>query len=531
MARRHRPAALALAAVLALSVPGRGAAEVVIDPTSSPSEAVALPVPPARIDAAVARLDELAAGIMRKAGIPGLSVAVVRGGRTVYAKGFGVRQAGEPGAVDAETVFQLASLSKPVGASVVAATIGDGRGAVRWDTPVGDLLPGFALSDAWVSRNVTVGDLYAHRSGLPDHGGDVLEYLGYDRAHILGKLRHLPLSPFRASYAYTNFGVTAAAEAVARASGTEWSALSQTTIYGPLGMSRTSSRFEDFMRRGNRAVPHVKVDGVYRAKYQRDPDAQSPAGGVSSTASDMARWMAMVLAGGRSAGKAVVTETALRSMLGPQTVSHAPANPSDRAGFYGFGIGVNVSPSGRVVLSHSGAFLLGAATNLVLVPSLDLGIVVLSNAAPTGAVEALGAEFADLVQFGTVTRDWFSAYAGLFAPMHKPFGSLVGQAPPSAPLPPAADEAYLGAYANAYFGRIAITRGQGRLTLAAGRDGAKLFRLRHWNGDTFAFDLDGEDAAPGSISTLTFDRSEGKVASLRIEYFSEDAARGLFLRE
>ena len=76
-------------------------------------------------------------------------------------------------------------------------------------------LPWFALSDPAVTPMVTVGDMYSHRSGLPDHAGDMLEDLGYDRRHVLEQLRQLPLDPFRISYAYTNFGLTAGAEAVA----------------------------------------------------------------------------------------------------------------------------------------------------------------------------------------------------------------------------------------------------------------------------------------------------------------------------
>ena len=283
--RLHLPAVMA--AALAIAIPhGSFAFELAIDAKAPPSQAVAVPAPPAQIDAAVAKLDELAAEIMRKSGIPGMSVAVVRDGKTVYAKGFGVRKAGESATVDADTVFQLASLSKPVGASVVAAQVG--KGVVQWDTPIVKALPWFALSDKAVTRMVTIGDLYAHRSGLPDHGGDALEYLGYTRNDILRQLRYLPLAPFRVSYAYTNFGLTAAAEAVAVASGLDWATLSDRALYLPLGMNRTSSRFEDFVHRDNHAVNHAMVDGKYQPRYQREPDEQSPAGGVSSSANDMA---------------------------------------------------------------------------------------------------------------------------------------------------------------------------------------------------------------------------------------------------
>ena len=524
--RSLRPLAIA---ALFIGLTGPGAAfEGGIDASQPPPLVSAVPVPAERIDAAIAKLDELAADLLRKTGIPGLSVAVVEGGRTVYAKGFGVRRAGEPGDVGADTVFQLASVSKPVAASVVAAMVG--KGTVQWETPVAKLLPWFTLADPWVGQKVTIGDLFAHRSGLPDHGGDMLEELGLGRAEILKRLRFLPLAPFRAHYAYTNFGLTAAAEAVAVASGRDWAALSEEAIYRPLGMARTSSRFADFASRDNRAVGHVRIDGTYQARSQREPDAQSPAGGVSSSANDMARWMAMVLAGGAPEGKRIVEGEALLASLRPHVVSAPPATASDRASYYGYGMGVGVTPSGRVMLSHSGAFLLGAATYVQLIPSLDLGIVVLSNAAPTGAVESLGAEFADLAQFGTVTRDWFSAYAGLFAPMQKPEGSLVGQTPPASPKPPAALDAYLGRYANAYFGDAVISRRDGGLVLVMGQGGAKTYSLRHWDGDSFVFALQGEDPPPGSLSRLDFRRKGGKASALQIEYFAEDSSKGVFTR-
>jgi CubicO group peptidase (beta-lactamase class C family) len=234
-------------------------------------------IPPGQIDQAIRKLNGLVAVIMRKTGIPGMAVAVVRGGKTVYAQGFGVRRAGAPGKVDADTVFQIASLSKPVGATVVAREVS--RHVVAWDTPVVQHLPWFALQDEWVTQHVTIGDMYAHRSGLPDHAGDDLEDVGYDRRQVLERLRFLPLHAFRDEYAYTNFGVTAAAEAVAAAAGTDWATLSEDAIYKPLGMTSTSSRFADFEQRADRAVGHVKGGGAFVPKYQRQPDAQSPAGG------------------------------------------------------------------------------------------------------------------------------------------------------------------------------------------------------------------------------------------------------------
>ena len=159
-----------------------------------PPQVAGVPIPDGQIERAVGQLDALAQAMLEKSGIPGLAVAVVRDGKTVYAKGFGLRRIGERQPVDADTVFQIASLSKSVGATVVAHQVG--AGVVKWDTPLVTYLPWFELNDPWITKHVTIGDMYAHRSGLPDHAGDELEDLGYDRRQILQRLRFKPLHSF-----------------------------------------------------------------------------------------------------------------------------------------------------------------------------------------------------------------------------------------------------------------------------------------------------------------------------------------------
>jgi CubicO group peptidase (beta-lactamase class C family) len=499
-----------------------------MDTTQSPSRTAAVAIPAGQIDRAVQQLDKLVTDVLRQTHVPGLALSVVRDGRTVYAKGFGVRRVGSNDAVDADTVFQLASLSKSVGATVVAHAVGEG--IVTWNTPVVQHLPWFALDDAWVTAHVTIADLYAHRSGLPDHAGDDLEDIGYDRRQVLQRLRFAPLHAFRAEYAYTNFGVTAAAESVAEASGTDWASLSETSIYQPLGMSSTSSRFADFEHRSNRAVGHVRTgDGSFQPKYQRQPDAQSPAGGVSSSANDMARWMSMVLQNGEFEGRRIVAAKPLLEAITPQVISTHAGTADSRAGFYGYGFGVGASPSGRVVISHSGAFALGAATNYILIPSVGVGIVVLSNAAPIGAVEAIGMEFADLVQFGSVTRDWLGAYARLMASMSEPFGSLVGKMPPASPTAALPLASYVGSYTNDYFGDVRVAQRGDTLVLSVGPKPVE-YPLRHWDGPVFVFDVSGENAPDGSVSAVTFaGGASAPATSLAIEFFVQNG-KGTFVR-
>ena len=337
-----------------------------------------------RVSAAVAALPAYVKTVMDASGVPGLSVAVVYQGETVFAQGYGVRSLDTKSPVDPDTVFQLASVSKSVGATVVAREVG--AKTVTWDTPVVKNLPGFALADPWVTQHVTVADMYTHRSGLYEHAGDELEDIGYDRAQVLQRLRLTPLAAFRADENYTNFGLTAAAESVANAAGLDWASLSERDLYKPLGMTSTSSRFADFTARENRAAGHVPIGGTWHVTtQQRQPDAQSPAGGVSSSATDMAAWMKLVLGGGTFAGTQVVASDALTPAITGEFVSK-PAHSADaRAGLTGYGFNVGTTPGGLASISHSGAFALGTGTAFTMLPGQGLGIIVLTNGSPVGA--------------------------------------------------------------------------------------------------------------------------------------------------
>ncbi|MGD9619667.1 MAG: serine hydrolase [Mycolicibacterium sp.] len=481
-------------------------------------------LPENAVENAVAKLDLMATELMAQSGIPGMAVAVVHKGKTLYAKGFGVKNNQLPDQPDnrvgPDTVFQLASLSKPLGATVIAHQVG--TGVIDWNTPIVDTLPWFALAEPAVTDMVTVGDMYAHRSGLPDHAGDLLEDLGYDRRLVLQKLRDFALDPFRISYAYTNFGPTAGAEAVAAASNESWEDLSRRVLYGPLGMSSTSSRFDDYMVREDRAVGHIRVDGRYAAEYVRDPQAQSPAGGVSSSVNDLSNWLAMLLGNGAYQGKQVIAAEALLPALTPQIVADRATEPGKRSGFYGYGFNVGTNSAARQQISHSGAFQLGAGTNFLMLPSADVAIVALTNATPSGVAETLTAQFADVVQFGEVTEDWYPRYAEAFAAMAKPVGSLVGTQPPADPAPSAPLPSYVGQYANGFWGPARVTEADGGLQLALGPK--MVVPLKHWDGNVFTFSLVNENSPPGSISKATFDGDW-----LTLEYYNQDG-KGTFTR-
>src|SRR5438552_3916902 len=451
---------------------------------------------------AIQELEQLAQKQIRENALPGLAIAVVFQDKIVYAKGFGVRDTSAKVPIDADTVFKLASLSKPIGSTVVAELVGEGK--ITWDSKLSVLDPTFAMFDPWVTREVTIRDMYAHRSGLPEHAGDLLEDLDFTRAEILRRLRYQhPGSSFRSHYAYTNFGMTEGGVAAAKAYGLGWEEACQQKLYSPLGMTSTSSRYADFIARRNKALGHVLVDGKWVQKFKRDPDAKSPTGGVSSSVNDLTKWLQLQLANGKFEGKQIVDEKALAETHHPQMLTGF--NPFTKlTTYYGLGWNVGYDQEGRLRLNHSGAFGLGAATYVNLVPGEQLGIVVLTNAYPLGIAEALGTTFVDVALYGKPTQDWFALFRQVYS-NPAAIGTVLGfdySKPSLSPAPALKNNAYVGRYTNDYFGGISIIEKGDGLAIVQGPKN-KTFPMKHYDRDTFTYETEGENAVGRSGITFT----------------------------
>lgn len=517
---------LAQAPAGATAAAGAAAGPALLD-SNVPVDAQSLvPIPPQRIPAAVAKLDAIIGGVLARTGVPGLAAAVVHDGTLRYAKGFGVRDVNAPARVDPGTVFRLASVSKPLSSTVVAGVVG--KKLVNWTDPVVAHLPSFALADPYVTGHVTYADLFDHTSGLPDHAGDLLEDLGYDQAYILSRLRLEPLAPFRAEWAYTNFGLTAAAEAAAAAAGRPWADLADEVLFGPVGMAASSFRYADFLSRANRAEMHVREGKRWVQKYARDADPEAPAGGASSNVLDLASWLILQLAGGSWQGHPVIDGQALSQTHLPHALSGFPMSSISRSGFYGFGLNVGYDYAGRLRLGHSGGFNQGAATAFTLLPSAGLGIVVLTNGMPIGVPEAVIAYFLDHVEAGSVQDDWLTLYGEFFAALYVNHSELAGQKPPRNPAPAQPDSFYTGTYGNSYYGPIrVVTEGKSLHLLIGPRPDD--YVLQHWSGNLFAFYPTGENAVGITAATFHPDAGNTRAASVTLEYYNADEL-GTFTR-
>jgi CubicO group peptidase (beta-lactamase class C family) len=448
---------------------------------------LAEPVSRDQLDAALPGLRSMAEAAVAAGQVPGLAIVVVHEGEVVFLEGFGKRAMDKPEAVDADTVFQLASMSKPISSTVVAALVSDG--VVGWDSRVSDLAPQYQLHDAYPTAEVTVRDLFNHRSGLPGDAGNEIEDLGFDRETVMHRLRLVPpWVSFRGGYSYSNAGITMGALAAAAPTGKAWEQVAQEKLFGPLGMKTASYRHDDFVARPNRAALHVPVDGKWVAKLTRNADVQAPAGGASASARDLAAWLRLELGKGAFDGKKLIAPEALEAThqplmaRGPNPVTGAPE-------FYGLGWNVEYGRHG-LTWGHAGAFSVGGRTLVTLWPDSNLGITILANAFPTGVPEGISDNFADLVFDGQPSRDyiapWNATYEGLFGPAIAAMQATFGT-PPSDATPALPASAYVGTYSNAYVGEAEIVAEGEGLAVVLGPDKQVRYPLTHFDRDTFLY--------------------------------------------
>ena len=401
---------------------------------------------------------------------------------------------GKPELVDADTVFQIASMSKPLTSTVMARMVGEKE--VDWDDRVADHDPNFVMYEPFVTHELRLRDLLCHRSGLPDHAGDLLEDMGYSKDEIMHRLRYQrPSSSFRAGYAYTNFGYSEAGYAAADAVGKSWDDVAAEKLFKPLGMASTSYKFADYEKAKNRAKLHVLVDGKWTPKYTRQPDAQAPAGGASSTIKDLAQWMRLHLGEGKINGQQLIEAEALAETHTPQFVTgYTPAE--GRIGAYGLGWNVNDERGGIITLNHSGEFSLGVRSQVALIPIEELGITVLSNGAPTGVPEGISQSFFDYVLDGELQREWMKLANQKFEQMTQEAADQLADYshPPTDRGAPLKLSAYAGKYENDLYGVIEVAEKQGGIVLRLGPQ-LEEHKLRHWDRDLFTYLPTGESAA------------------------------------
>src|SRR3954464_1324898 len=178
--------------------------------------------------------------------VPGISLAIVKDGKVVTAKGYGVRTLGQAAPVDATTLFGIASNTKAFTATALGILVDEGK--IRWEAPVIDYVPWFQMSDAYVTREMTVRDLLVHRSGLGLGAGDLLWWPSstYNRKEIVHRLGFIrPATSFRSAYAYDNVLYQVAGELVEAVSGQSWEQFMSSRVLAKIGMTESNVSHSD----------------------------------------------------------------------------------------------------------------------------------------------------------------------------------------------------------------------------------------------------------------------------------------------
>ena len=424
---------------------------------------------------------------------PGAAIAVVKDGRVLFAKGYGVRTLGDTARVDAHTLFQIASNTKAFTTAALAILADEGK--LSWDDAVTKLLPGFQLYDPYVTREFTLRDLVTHRSGLGLGAGDLLWFhSNYSRGEIANRIRFArPVSSFRSAYAYDNVLYIVAGEVFPAVAAQSWDDFVKNRIFTPLGMTESGTTTTFFASSRNAATPHAIEDDKLQVVPLDSVDNISPAGGIASNVTDLARWLVCRLDSGRYAGGGrLFSERQAREMWSGQTILPISDPPAPlaalRPNFAQYALGWRLRDyQGRKLVSHTGG-LAGMSSQITLVPAEKLGIVILTNSESDLMAALTYRLLDDLLGAPRPRGDWVAAFAQAGQIARARADSTLkatrverdSASHPSLPL-----ARYAGSYRDELYGDAAVALENGRLVLRFGRSPAFVGDLEHWQYDTF----------------------------------------------
>jgi CubicO group peptidase (beta-lactamase class C family) len=419
--------------------------------------------------------------------IPGLSIAVVKGDKIIYAKGYGVRETGKPERVNEQTLFPVGSITKSFTAAGIGVLVDEKK--MAWDDAVTKYLPDFQLYDANLTQSVTMRDLLAHRTGLPRANGTLLS--PYNRSETLQRMRFLkPAAPLRSAFTYNNQMYLAAGQALEKVAQTNWEEFIKQRFFAPLKMTASNLSINALKSEKNFAAPHAVIGDKVQILPFDDKDSIAPAGAVNSNAVELANWARLFLNNGKSEGKQILSPTAIRIMHGQQTVIPVGSLsqmlfPSTH--FQGYGMGWFLRDyRGRKVVEHGGNTD-GMTAQIGLLPEENIGIVILSNMnenpAPTAIMYRVFDSFlGDADKQVDISAEYFRLTAGGRAQMQAQEKELAAKRQPDVKLTLPLDS-YAGNYVNDLYGAAEISNRNGKLYLKF--NDAAQGELEHWEKDTF----------------------------------------------
>src|SRR5690606_22108455 len=455
-------------ACLALSLAACSCGAALATPQHAAAEAPVVSAGAAAIPAELRDLDAYVEQVREQFDVPGIAVAIVKDGQVVLERGYGVRELGKPEQVDAHTQFAIASNTKAFTAASISILADEGQ--VKLGDRVIDHLPWFRMSDAYITREMRVRDLLAHRSGLGLGAGDLLFWptTTYSGREVAERLRDVPISGgFRERYAYDNILFGVAQQVIEASSGMSYEQFLRIRSFGPLGMAETRFNADSIEPGDNVATGHAKFDFKdLRPVAPLTWSNVAGAGGIYSSVHDLSKWMRVQLAGGVISGegedaKRLFSEKRQKEMwsvLTPIPISEpsVPELAATKPDFLGYGEGwVLTDYRGNKLVYHTGGWP-GMVSRLTLVPGKDLGVVVLTSAEVGSAFNAITMRVLD-AYLDVPRTDWVAAYAASVAKSQakadeswdKHVAARDADSKPSLPL-----DGYAGTYRDPWYGDV-----------------------------------------------------------------------------
>ena len=439
-------------------------------------------------------IDSLVEKTLRTFDVPGIAVAIVKDGKIIHSKGYGVRSLKSNQKVDENTLFGIASNSKAFTAATLGILVDEGK--LKWDDKVTDHIPEFKLYSPYVTEEFTIKDLLTHRSGLGLGAGDLMIFpdsSDFTKKDIIYNLRFLkPVSSFRTKYDYDNLLYIVAGEVVTRVSGMSWESFVETRIMQPLNMLNSAASFTRLKDKSNVIDAHAPVNGKVQAIRRDFMEVMGPAGGIYSNLTDMCKWVNMQLSKGNygeDSKKKLFSEGVHEEMWSPQTIIQVRGQSGYNTHFASYGLGWFLSDvKGYKQVTHTGG-LAGIVTQVTLIPEMKLGIIVFTNQQSGAAFTAITNTIKDSY-FGIKGIDRVSEMHGRVMKNETNAGKttddiwneVAKQKNASAKTD---NGIYTGTYSDKWFGDIVISVKNGMLWFDSKRSPRLTGEMLTYKGNTF----------------------------------------------
>jgi CubicO group peptidase (beta-lactamase class C family) len=475
------------------------------------------------------QIDAVAERTLKAFDVPGIAVAVIKDGKVVHAKGYGVRSLKSQEKVDENTLFGIASISKAFTVASLGILMDEGK--LKWDDKVTDFIPEFRMYNPYVTEEFTIRDLLTHRSGLGLGAGDLMfwpDSSDFKVSDIIHGMRYLkPVSGFRSKYDYDNLLYIIAGEVVARVSGKSWETFVEERILQPLDMKQSAASWYRLKSTENVIDAHFTVNGKVQVIKRDMSKVFAGAAGIYSSISDLSKWAILHLNHGKygeGLSKQLLSETVHKEMWTPQTLMPVTTLPPYNVHFAAYGLGwVLNDVKGFKQVSHTGG-LVGMVTQLLLIPELNLGIIVLTNQQQGAAFSAISSTIKDSY-LGIPATDRVKQFSDQVKVRKEEADKILADV--SATIAAAqksnngkSDNASLeGIYRDDWFGEIVISHSDNNLRWQSRRSPRLRGNIEPYKGSTFIIRWDDRSFDADAFITFQLD-ANGKAERFRMKAIS-----------